>query len=136
VVLVGWVGEEGRRRTNPFEGHFASGLDGHGGAVALALLVAHDIDLAEAIGAHEAVVEVVGLPSDSGGDGRLVLESSIPALVLFAISDDFVDVAVGSDERWESDGSNEGLHDWKKRVREWDWSVAALLAACSDILSS
>jgi len=114
-------------KTNPFEGHFAAGLDGHGGAVALALLVAHDIDLAEAVGAHEAVVEVVCLPSDGGGDGVLVLESSVPALVLRAISDDFVDMAVGSDEGWESDGNNEGLHDWKKRarMREWDWSVDA-----------
>lgn len=100
----------------PFESHFASGLHGHKGAVALALLVAHNVDLSKAVGAHEAVVKVIGLPPDGRGNGGLVLERSVPALVCHAVGDDFVDVPVGRNKSGKSDGCDEGLHDgrWER----------------------
>lgn len=100
--------------TYPFERDLGSRLDWYAGAVALAELVAYDIDGAEAIGRHEAVVEVVGLPSDCWWDGSLVTKGSIPALIGDAISDDFVDVTMGSDERWQRNGGDVGLHDCER----------------------
>lgn len=87
----------------PLEGYFAAGLDGHGGAVAFAEFVADDVDAGEAVGGYEAVVEVVGLPAYGCGDGGLVFERGVPALVCDAVGDDFVDVAVGCDEGGEEE---------------------------------
>lgn len=78
----------------PLEGDLAAWLDGYVGTVALALLVADNGRGTKGIGRDEAVVEVVGLPANSGRNGVLVLESSVPALVFLAIGDDLVNVTV------------------------------------------
>jgi hypothetical protein len=57
------------------------------------------------------------LPSNGGGDGSLVFERSIPALVSYAVGDDFVDVTVGADEGGESDGCDKGLHNCEVGMR-------------------
>src|SRR5689334_1974977 len=95
----------------PLEGHLGAGLDGHIFAIALALLVAYDVDLAEAIRRHEAIVEIVGLPSYGLGDGILVPEGGVPTLIFHAVGDDLVDVAVGSHEgQYSHQSSAEGKH--------------------------
>lgn len=109
----------------PLEGDLAAGLDGNVGTVALALLVANDGGSAKAVRGDEAVVKVVGLPSVrmsqcmfpvqfvqshlpyGGGNGGLVLESSVPALVFLAVGNDLVDVAVGCHKGREKEEERE-----------------------------
>jgi hypothetical protein len=80
--------------------------------------MAHDIDSAESVGGHEAVVEVIRLPAYSRGDGSLVLECSVPALVCHAIGDDFVNMTVCCHERREEE--NEGEHSGDDSSKEVD----------------
>jgi hypothetical protein len=85
--------------------------------------MAHDIHSSKPIRSDEAVVQVVCLPSNGGGDGSLVFKRGIPALVGYTVGDDFVDVAVGVDEGGESNGCDEGLHDCEDEMGLWweDW---------------
>jgi hypothetical protein len=97
--------------TYPFECNLASRLHWHKRAIALCALVAHDIYASKPIRTHKAIVQVVCLPSHGRGDGSLVFQRGVPALVCYAVGDDFVDMAMGADERRKSDGEREGLHD-------------------------
>tara|TARA_R110002003_G_scaffold244_1_gene17402 strand:- start:7522 stop:7788 length:267 start_codon:yes stop_codon:yes gene_type:complete len=63
--------------------------------------MAHDVHARKSVWGDEAVVEVVRLPAYGGRDGALILQGRVPALVCDAICDDLVDVAMGSNERWE-----------------------------------
>lgn len=92
----------------PLEGDFAAGLDGYVTAIALALLVADDGRGAEGVGGDEAVVEVVGLPANGLRNGALVFQRRVPTLVLFAIGNDLVDMAVSCHKRREK--NEEGEH--------------------------
>lgn len=95
--------------TYPFESNLASWLDGYTCTIALAQLVAHDIHASKAIRRNEAVVQIIRLPSHSRGNRILVSQRSIPTLVFLAISNDFVDVTMGSYKRRKRN-SNERLH--------------------------
>ena len=97
----------------PDEGCGVTGIDGHGETVALARLVANDGRSAEGIGGDKAVVKVIGLPAYGGGDGVLVLEGCIPALVLLAADEDTLDVAVGCHKGRNKE--EEGKHGEGKR---------------------
>jgi hypothetical protein len=94
----------------PLECDFAAWLDWHTCTIALAQLMAHNIHARKSVRSDEAVVEVVRLPAYGGRDGALILQRRVPALVCDAICDNFVDVTMGSDERWERKGESV-LHD-------------------------
>lgn len=103
----------------PLHSDIAARLDSRVGAVALALLVADNGRSLEGIGGYEAVVEVVGLPANSCGNGVLVLEGSVPALVFLAVDDDLFNVTVGCHKGRKKEEEREhdnGVLKWETKT--------------------
>lgn len=94
----------------PLQGDLSTGLGLDESTAVGGLLVAGNVGGTKGIGAHEAVVQVVGAPANGLGNGVLVAEGSVPALVRLAVSDDGFDVAVGGDEGGDDGGNEERAH--------------------------
>lgn len=65
-------------------------------------------DIGRAIIVDEAVVEVLSRPAYGGGDGVVVGQRRVPALVRLGADGDGLDVAVGGDGRDEQRSCGQG----------------------------